>query len=100
MDEQTRLKERVAQLETLVQELSSWKQEREIQSVPFPLDEASKFAIFENQTNLVFGGAGTAGLTEGINLTGNPQVITVPKAYTDTIVLTLNGTAYEVPYIT
>lgn len=76
-----------------------WMNQRKKQQISLPLDDASRevignFVLFES-------GAGNATLTQNINITGNPQTITVPAAFTDTIELKnqATGQIYEIPYL-
>jgi hypothetical protein len=79
--------------------ISSWMEERKRQAIAYPIDDVSLYAISERLRTVVENGKGSTALTDTIALTGNAQNISVPKAYTDTILLISAGVTYEVPYV-
>lgn len=89
------MEQEIQQLRKEVKELQEWKRSRERQQITFPLDIASKTAL-----GAPYGeGSGSATLTQSISLTGNPQSISVPAAYNDTLILVVDGVKYEIPYL-
>lgn len=44
-------------------------------------------------------GLGSTALTQSIALSGSPQSIDVPAAYSDTVILKIGDTDYEVPFL-
>jgi hypothetical protein len=85
----------VASLQGDVRMLLEVMEAKKIQQLEFPVDDASKAALGVP----LFNGPGSTGLTETRNLTGNAQSITVPKAYTGTIIIQIEGGLYEIPYL-
>lgn len=86
----------IAQLQAQVAELLEWKRQRETQQLSFPVDDASRNALSVVTGN----GLGSTALTQTYNVIGGGGgAITGPKAYTDTIILLVDGGQYEVPIV-
>lgn len=83
-------------LKAEVEELKKQIADRDRQQIKLPLDVASKTAL-----GVPFGeGAGSATLTQSVAIAATPTSISVPAAYAGTFFLVVNGTRYEIPYIT
>jgi hypothetical protein len=93
------MEERVRQLEQQVRDLLAWISERNFQQIRYPLDEASRNTLAEEFTQVEDLGDGSTPLTQTINLSGNAETITVPRAYADTVLLKVGDTTYEIPYL-
>jgi len=76
-------------------ELYEWMQQKKIQQIDHPLDDASRNVLGAVTDE----GTGSTALTDSINLTGNVQTITVPKAYADTQIIKIGSTRMEIPVI-
>lgn len=85
----------VERLQGDVRTLLAFMQGKKLQQISLPLDDQSRIII----GGVVDDGAGSSALTENRNLSGNPETITVPKAYTATRLIILDGTRYEIPII-
>lgn len=80
-----------------IDELYEDLQRRKLQQIAFPLDEASKESI-----GIYPFRAGTTALTQALNGTdsrGDTFSVTVPKAYTGSEIISVNGKLREFPYI-
>lgn len=89
--------ERLKTIESAISELLEWKRAREQQQISYPLDEASKNAVFDLIKILSPYDFGTAS-TQNISITSTPTSITVPAQPTGTIKVTIDGTVYELLY--
>lgn len=86
--------ERLAAAEAQIAQLMDWMRERQVQAIPFPLDDASRNSLNVLSTE----GTLSSGLTQNKNLSGNAETITVPAAYAGTLTLVSEGVKYKVPY--
>lgn len=77
-------------------EIWNWMKSRMIQQISYPLDDASR-----NTLNVVQGaGSGSHALTQSVPVaTTPPSSINVPAAYIGTVLITIEGVTYEIPYI-
>lgn len=82
-------------LKKQVEELMEWKRQRESQQITIPLDLASRAVIGGAQD----AGAGSAALTQSVDVTSTPSSIDVPSAYAGTRIINIDGVRYEIPYI-
>lgn len=89
------MEDRLAQLEARIAQLMDWKQAREIQAIPFPLDDASRNTL----GIITVGGTSAAGLTQTISVGSTPSNITVPAAYTGKLTLSYEGGSVTVPIL-
>lgn len=79
-----------------LQEMYEWYQARKAQAIPFPLDQASKNSL----PGAVGAGLGSHALTQVVAVaTVPPSNINVPAAYAGTVLVTIEGVTYELPYI-
>ena len=81
-------------LEKQVAELMAWKQQKENQQISLPLDVASRGVI-----GIEPKGSGITALTQSVSVPTSPTSINVPKAYTGTELVRINGVVREIPYI-
>lgn len=76
--------------------LEQWKADREHQQLVAPLDDVSR-AVLHAATGLGFG---SKLKTQSISVaTTPPSNITVPAAYSGTLILVIEGAQYEVPFL-
>jgi hypothetical protein len=87
--------EEITNLKQQVQELLDWKAAREHIFISNPLDDISKINIGAAIGN----GLGSKTKTQSVAVASTPTNITVPAAYTGTVLLVIGGTTYEVPYL-
>lgn len=85
----------IEQLKRQLQELLEWKASRERQQISFPLDLASKNSLGV-PTSV---GAGSSSLTQSVAVSSTPTNIDVPAAYAGSIIISIEGVSYEIPYI-
>lgn len=89
-------KQRMAQLEALVAELTEWKRQRMVQQISFPVDDNSKSALGVVSKN----GNGATTLTQAYSVVGGGGgTVTAGKAFIGSVILLAEGTQYEIPYI-
>lgn len=88
--------ERLARLEAQIDELSTWKAARELQAIPFPLDEASRSSLGTVRTD----GTLSSGLTQSVAVATTPASnITVPAAYAGVVLVNDGSATYKVPHL-
>lgn len=92
------MEERVKQLESQVQMLLRFVEEKKRQQISYPLDEASRYALFGSRLVVGDGGNGGTALTQ-VYTDSNSDTHTGPKAYADTRLLKVGGVTIEVPYL-
>jgi len=73
----------------------AWKATKEVQQISYPLDEASRNSLGVITSD----GPGTGTLTQSVTVSSTPTNITVPKAYTGSIILLTEDGAVTVPTI-
>lgn len=76
-------------------EMYAWYQARIVQQISNPLDDPSR-NLLQVPT---FIAAGSATLTQSVSVPSTPTNITVPAAFSGTVLLLLDGTQREVPYL-
>jgi len=76
-----------------LKELYEWMQQRKVQQLSYPVDDASRNSLGVPVGN----GTGSTTKTQALSLTGNAQNINVPAAYAQTFLLVVDGVRYEVP---
>lgn len=76
-------------------ELYAWMQERKVQQISYPADDASKNAMGA----MVYVSPGNTTKTQTVAVSSTPSNILVPAAYVKTVVVTLDGVQYELPSI-
>lgn len=89
------MEQRIRELEMMVAELMEWKQKRSVQQLSYPVDDSSRNALGVATIT----GRGTATLTQSVAVASTPTNITVPAAYTDTILIVSEGNQYEIPIL-
>lgn len=89
------MEQRIRELEMMVAELMEWKRKRSVQQLSYPVDDASRNALGVATVT----GRGAAALTQSVSVTTTPTSITVPAAYTDTILIVSEGNQYEIPIL-
>lgn len=82
-------------MQAQIADLLQWKAARERQQISFPLDDASRNSLGVP----TFVGAGSSDRTDTVGVAATPTSISVPAAYVGTIIISINGTQYEIPYI-
>lgn len=87
------LEQKVNELGRKINEMYAWFQARQRQFIPYPVDEASRNAL--GAVTKV--GAGSSDLTDTISTAG--ATATVPAAYAGSIIVSMNGENYELPYL-
>lgn len=87
------MKELLEKLQEQVAGLLEWKRQRETQQLSYPVDLASKTALGV-PTGV---GPGSKTLTQTINTAG--ATASVPAAYAGTVIIEIEGTQYELPYL-
>lgn len=83
------------QLKAEVAELKKWREERRVQQISYPIDESSRNALGAPS----YVGPGSSDLTDTVNIGATPTSIQVPSAYAGTVIIRINGTSYEIPYL-
>lgn len=82
-------------LKTDIARIVAWMEARESQLIPRLLDEGSR----NNLGAPVYRGVGAHALTQSVSVPSTPTNITVPAAYSDTLILEIEGVQYEIPYL-
>lgn len=77
----------------MLNELYQWMKERRVQQLSYPVDDASKNSIGA----AVYVSPGSTLKTQSVAVSSTPTNITVPAAYVQTVVITLEGVQYEIP---
>jgi hypothetical protein len=90
------LKQQVGVLAAQVKEFIAWKQARSRQQLIAPVDDASKAVLGV----LTGGEQGSVALTQSVSISGTPTDIDVPAAYEGSIIISIGGAQYVVPYLT
>ena len=75
-------------------EMYAWFQQRKVQQISFPLDDASKNGMGVP----LITGLGSIALTQ-VYVDSGGDTVTGPKAYSDTFILVSGGVQYEVPFL-
>lgn len=79
-------------------EIFEWMQQKKVQQIGYPLDDASKAVL--PQQSVQPEGSGATPLTQSYSVSGGAGgSITGPKAYIGTLILQINGTNYEIPFL-
>lgn len=89
-------------LKNQIEELLQWKRERDIQIIKYPIDDVSQRIIEDTLPipDITNEGSGATDLTQTYSVSGGAGgTVDAPKAYIDTIILQIDGTNYEIPYI-
>lgn len=76
------------------QEMYQWFQQRKVQQLSLPVDDASRNALGA----IVASSGAQSTLTQDYT-TSDAATVTAPKAYAGTIFILKDGTTYEVPYL-
>lgn len=84
--------ERIQQLESQIAELMTWRQARELQFIPYPLDQASKDSLGVP----VIEGTSSTGLTQSVSVSSTPTNISVPAALSGFLLINADGITYKV----
>lgn len=78
-----------------MKEMLAWYRERKVQLIPYPLDPISQTIIAPTISGR---GLGSSALTQVYN-TGLGDTVTAPKAYSDTVIVRIDGVNYEIPFL-
>lgn len=68
---------------------------RKVQQLSYPVDDASRNALGV----IADGGAGSATLTQSVAVSGNPENITVPAAFSSSRFVVIGGATLEIPIL-
>jgi hypothetical protein len=79
-------------------EIYAWMQERKVQQIAYPIDDVSVQAILERLGAPTFTGTSSSTLTQVYTDSGL-DTVTGPRAYSGRLILVINGTTYQVPYL-
>lgn len=80
--------------QNMLEEVFNWMQQKKVQQISFPLDDASRNASgFASRV-----GQGSTTKTQTYT-DSNGDTLTGPKAYLGTVIFLADGTQYEIPYI-
>lgn len=78
----------------ILMEVYQYIQARKEQQITAPLDDPSRNVIGAPQRI----GNGSSALTQNILISGTPTTITVPSAFTGSVIFMADGTQYEIPH--
>lgn len=77
-----------------LKELEDWKAAREKQQLVYPVDDTSRLAL----RVCTDGGSGSSPVSQNVNISAVPAVVTVPTVPTGTIILQTPSGDFEIPY--
>jgi len=81
--------------EQKLNEIYEWMQSRKVRQLEGPVDDTSVALLGVPK----YDANGSSTLTQSVSVPSTPTNIDVPAAYTGTLILSIEGVQYEIPYL-